>query len=69
MSIDIGFKKWNQRLMSGLPTDSPLLCFRTVKKSPSLYELGQKRPCVVCMKFFEVNDLSSVEINWEWNID
>ena len=27
MAIDIGFKKMNQCLMSGLPTDSPLLCF------------------------------------------
>ena len=43
--------------------DSPLLCFGTVKNSPGLYELDQKRPCVVCMKLFEVNGLSCVEIN------
>ena len=62
MAMEFGFKKWNQCLMSGLPTDNPLLCFGTVKNSPNLYELDQKRPCIVCMKFFEVNDLSCVEI-------
>ena len=35
---------------SGLPMDSPLFCFRTVKTVPGLCELDQKRPCVVCMK-------------------
>ena len=49
--------------MSGLPTDNPLLCFRTVKNSPGLYDLDQKRPCVVCMKLFELNGLSCVEID------
>ena len=63
MAIDIGFKKWNQCLMSGLPTDSPLLCFGTIKNSPDLYELDQKLPCLVCMKLVEVNGLSCVEIN------
>ena len=42
MTIDIGFKKWNQCLMSGLPTDSPLLCFGTVKNSPYLYGFDKK---------------------------
>ena len=42
--------------------DSPLLYFGTVKNNPSLYELDQKRPCVVCMKLFEVNGLSCVKI-------
>ena len=64
MAIDIGFKKWNQCwMMSGLPTDSPLLCFGTVKNSPDFYELDQKRPCEVCMKLFELNGLCCVEIN------
>ena len=63
MAIDIGFKKWDQCLVSGLPTDSPLLYFGAVKNSLGLHELDQKRPCVVCMKLFEVNDLSCVEIN------
>ena len=44
MAMGIGFKKWNQCWMSGLPTDSPLLCFGTVKNSPGLYGLDQKRP-------------------------
>ena len=26
--------KWNRCLASGLPTDSPLFCFGTVKNSP-----------------------------------
>ena len=63
MAMEFGSTKWNRCLVSGLPTDSPLLCFGTVKNSPGLYELDKKRPCVVCMKLFEVNDLSCVEIN------
>ena len=63
MAMELGSIKWNRYLESGLPTDSPLLCFGTVKNSPGLYELDQKRPCVVYMKLFEVNDLSCVEIN------
>ena len=27
MTMEIGFKKWNKCLMSGLPTDSPLALF------------------------------------------
>ena len=27
MAMEIGFKKWNKCLMSGLPTDSPLALF------------------------------------------
>ena len=50
-------------MVSGLPTDIPLLSFGTVKNSLGLYELDQKCPCAVCMKLFEVNDLSCVEIN------
>ena len=49
--------------MSGLPTDSPLLYFGTVKNSPDLYGLDQKRPCVVCMKLCEMNGLSCVEMD------
>ena len=63
MAMEFGDTKWNRCLVSGLPTDSPLLCFGTVKNSPGLYELDQKRPCIVCMKLFEVNGLSCVEIN------
>ena len=63
MVIELGSTKWNQCLVSGLPTDSPLLYFETVKNSLGLYELDQKRPSIVCMKLFEVNGLSCVEIN------
>ena len=62
MTIEFGSTKWNRCLVSGLPTDSPLFYFGTVKNSPDLYKLDQKRPCIVCMKLFEVNDLSCVEI-------
>ena len=63
MAMEFGSTKWNRCLVSRLPTDSPLLCFGTIKNSPGLYELDQKRPCVLCMKLFEVNGLSCVEIN------
>ena len=63
MAMKLGSTKRNRCVVSGLPMDSPLLCFVTVKNSPDLYELDQKRPCVVCMKLFEVNSLSCVEIN------
>ena len=63
MAMDFGFTKWNRGLTSGLPMDSPLLDFGTVKNSPGLYDLDQKRPCVVCMKLFELNGWCFVEIN------
>ena len=34
MGMEFGSTKRNRRLVSGLPTDSPQLCFRTVKSSP-----------------------------------
>ena len=64
MAMVFGFTKWNRCLMSGLPTDSPLLSFGTVKNRPDLHELDQKCPCIVHMKFFEVNGLNCVKINW-----
>ena len=63
MAMGIGFIKWNQCWMSGLPTDSPLLCFGTVKNSPGLYGFDQKHPYVVCMKLCEMNGLSCMEID------
>ena len=63
MAIVFGFTKWNRCLISGQLTDSQLLGFETVKNSPSLHELDQKRPCIVRMKLVEVNDLNCVEIN------
>ena len=63
MAMEFGSIKWNRYFPSGLPTDNPLLCFGTIKNSPGLYEFDQKRPCVMCMKLFELNDLCCVEIN------
>ena len=63
MAMEFDSTKSNRCLVSGLPMDSSLLCFGTVKNSLGLYELDQKHPCVVCMKLFEVNGLSCVEIN------
>ena len=37
MVMDFGFSKWDRCLMSGLPTDNPLLGFGTVKNSPGLH--------------------------------
>ena len=37
MIMDFGSTKWNRCLVSGLPTNSPLLGFGTVKNSPGLH--------------------------------
>ena len=37
MAMDFGSTKWNRCLVSGLPTNIPLLCFRTIKNSPGLH--------------------------------
>ena len=42
MVMDFGFTKWNRCWVSGLPMDSPLFCFGTVKTVPGLCELDQK---------------------------
>ena len=47
--MEFSFKKWNRGWTSGLPMDSPLLGFRTVKISPGLCELDRNSPCVVCL--------------------
>ena len=44
----------------GQPT---VLFWGLLKSVSDLYELDQKRPCVVCMKLFELNGLSGVEID------
>ena len=49
MAMDFGFTKWNRGWTSGLPMDSPLLGFGTVKISPGLCELDKNHPCVVCL--------------------
>ena len=47
MAMDFGFTKWNRGWTSGLPMDSPLLGFWTVKISPGLCELDKNHPCIV----------------------
>ena len=49
MTMDFGFTKWNRGWTSGLPMDSPLLGFGTVKINPGLCELDKNCPCVVCL--------------------
>ena len=47
MSMEFSSKKWNRGWTSGLPMDSPLLGFGTVKTVPGLCEMGYKCPCVL----------------------
>ena len=49
LGMELGCKKWNQGWTSGLPMDSPLLGFGTVKISPGWCELDKNRPCVMCL--------------------
>ena len=42
MAEKIGSKKWNRGWTSGLPMDSPLLGFGTVKISPGVVQIGPK---------------------------
>ena len=41
MAMYFGSTKWNRCLVRGLPTDSPLHEFRTVKNSPGLLDLTE----------------------------
>ena len=47
--MEFGSKKWNRGSTSGLPVDSPLLGFETIRISPWLCELDKNHPCVVCL--------------------
>ena len=48
MAVEIGFKKWNNWWMSGLPQTAHMLFFLGLLKTVSgLCELDQNRPCVV----------------------
>ena len=42
MGMEFGSKKWNRGWTSGLPMDSPLLGFGTIKISHGLCELDKK---------------------------
>ena len=37
MAMVFGFTRWNRCLVSGLPTDSPLLNFGNIENSPGLH--------------------------------
>ena len=50
MGMEFGPIKWNRCWVSGLPMDSPLFYFWTVKSSPGFCEMDQKGPCVGCLK-------------------
>ena len=58
MAMEFSSTKKNRCWMSGLPTDSLLALFWDCKNSLSLYEMDHKHPCVLALKFFEVNGLS-----------
>ena len=47
MTMEFCSAKKNRCWMTGLPTDNPLALFWDFKNSPNLYEMDQKRPCVV----------------------
>ena len=59
----IRFHKVEQMCGEWAAHGQPTILFWDCFYSPGLYELDKKRPCVVCMKLFEVNGLSCVEIN------
>ena len=47
MAMDFGSTKWNRCLVRGLPTDSPLHGYETVKNNPGLL-VGPKMVHVCC---------------------
>ena len=69
MGKKFGSKRWNRGWTCGLPVDSPLLGFGTVKNSPGFVWNGHKGPCILTLKLCELNGLVCVEINLEsWSI-
>ena len=59
----IWFRKEEPMLDEWAAHGQPTCSFWDYKNSPSVYEMDHKRPCVLVLKFFEVNDLSCVEID------
>ena len=47
----------------GCPRTAHCYVLGLLKAIPVLYDLDQKRLCVLCMKLFELNGLRCVEIN------
>ena len=63
MAMDFGSTKWNQCLVRGLSTDSPLLILGTVKNSLGLL-VGPKMSMCFCILFIKNEWLEIwVEIN------
>ena len=56
MAMDFGSIKWNRCLVSGLPTDNPLLYLGLLKIVP-ICVLDRKCPCVICKIFLKINGL------------
>ena len=52
MAEKIGSKKLNRGWTSGLPMDSPLRGFRTVKISPWVVQIGPKKTSMYCVLEF-----------------
>ena len=47
----------------GCPWTAHLLCFGTVKTVPGLCEIDKNCPCVVCLKWYEMNGLICVGLD------
>ena len=59
--MDFGSTKWNRCLVSGLPTDSPLLGFGTVKNSPGLLDWTKNGPCeIACVLLLDMRSMNDV---------
>ena len=63
MGMEIGSIKRNRCRKCGLPWTAHLLCFGTVKTVPGLCEMDKNCPCVVCLKWYEMNGLIFVELD------
>ena len=56
MAMGFDSTKWNRCLVSGLPTDNPLLGLGLLKTVP-IYVLDRKCPCVICKILLKINGL------------
>ena len=59
MAMDFSSTKWNRCLVSGLPTDSPLLGLGLLKTVP-ICVLDRKCPCVIFKILLKINGLQCV---------
>ena len=58
IAMEIGFKRGTDVGSVGCPWTAHFPCFGTVKTVPGLCKMGHKCPCVVCLKWYEMNGLS-----------